>query len=63
MVNYLKQGLFKQSLVRHNFKAGIQHYTKVKKNWKNHLMCLKDKILLRKRAIIETVNDELKNLY
>ena len=25
-------------------------------------MTLKDKILLRKRAIIETVNDELKNL-
>jgi Transposase DDE domain len=28
---------------------------------KNHLMELKDKIVLRKRAIIETVNDELQN--
>lgn len=26
-------------------------------------MALKDKILLRKRSVIETVNDELKNIY
>lgn len=29
---------------------------------KNCLMELKDKILLRKRSIIETINDELKNI-
>jgi hypothetical protein len=29
---------------------------------KNTLMELKDKILLRKRSVIETVNDELKNI-
>lgn len=29
---------------------------------KNVLMELKDKILLRKRSVIETVNDELKNI-
>ena len=29
---------------------------------KNSLMSLADKILLRKRALIETVNDELKNI-
>ena len=29
---------------------------------KGHIMELQDKILLRKRAIIETINDELKNL-
>lgn len=29
---------------------------------KNSLMELKDKILLRKRSIIETINDELKNM-
>ena len=29
---------------------------------KNSLMQLKDKIILRKRALIETVNDELKNM-
>ena len=29
---------------------------------KNCLMQMSDKILLRKRAVIETVNDELKNI-
>ncbi|WP_423776704.1 transposase [Chryseobacterium indoltheticum] len=28
---------------------------------KNHIMKMEDKILLHKRAIIETINDELKN--
>ena len=36
--------------------------TKIKKNMKNSLMNLHDKILLRKRSVIETVNDELKNV-
>jgi len=31
--------------------------TKIKKNMKNSLMLLQDKILLRKRALIETVNE------
>ncbi|EKB60659.1 hypothetical protein HMPREF9700_00154 [Bergeyella zoohelcum CCUG 30536] len=35
------------------FSGGIQLFTKLKKNMKNHLMSLEDKILLRKRAIIE----------
>ena len=29
---------------------------------KNSLMSMSDKILLRKRSVIETVNDELKNI-
>ncbi len=29
---------------------------------KNSLMLIKDKILLRKKAIIETVNNQLKNI-
>lgn len=44
------------------FADGIQLFTKLKKNMKGHIMELRDKILLRKRAIIETINDELKNL-
>ena len=36
--------------------------SKVKNNMKNSLMSIADKILLRKRALIETVNDELKNI-
>ena len=29
---------------------------------KNQLMSLRDKIMLRKRSIIETINDQLKNI-
>jgi hypothetical protein len=36
--------------------------TRTKKNMKNRLVKLMDKILLRKRAVIESVNDQLKNL-
>lgn len=36
--------------------------TKIKKNMKNSLMNLHDKLILRKRTIIETVNDELNNV-
>ncbi|SDM37293.1 transposase, partial [Chryseobacterium taihuense] len=43
------------------FADGIQLFTKLRKNMKNHIMKMEDKILLRKRAIIETINDELKN--
>ncbi|CAD7808610.1 hypothetical protein CHRY9390_01859 [Chryseobacterium aquaeductus] len=39
----------------------IQLFTKLRKNMKNHIIKMEDKILLRKRAIIETINDELKN--
>lgn len=36
--------------------------TKIKKNMKNVFIPYADKILLRKRAVIESVNDELKNI-
>lgn len=51
-----------QTLFENLFLDGIQTITKVKNNMKNSLMSIADKILLRKRALIETVNDELKNI-
>ena len=36
--------------------------TKLRKNMKNRLLSLTDKLLLRKRSLIETVNDQLKNI-
>ena len=36
--------------------------TKLKSNMKGALMSVSDRLLLRKRAIVETVNDELKNI-
>jgi hypothetical protein len=40
----------------------IQLITKLRKNMKNQLMTLSDRILLRRRAIIETIIDQLKNI-
>jgi len=54
---YISQKLF-EKLLENN----VQLITNIKKNMKNRLMDLTDKILLRKRSIIETVHDFLKNI-
>lgn len=51
-----------KSLFEMLFVDDIHLITKVRKNMKNSLMNLQDKLRLRKRAVIETVNDELKNV-
>lgn len=56
------KGYIGQALFENLFLNGIQLVTKVKNKMKNSLMSIADKILLRKRALIETVNDELKNI-
>ena len=56
------RGYIGQALFENLFLNGIQLLTKVKNNMRNSLMSVSDKILLRKRALIETVNDELKNI-
>ena len=40
----------------------LQLITKRRKGMKNKLLPLADKLLLRKRALIETINDQLKNI-
>ncbi len=40
----------------------IQLITKLRKNMKNRLINLSDRILLRRRAIVETIIDQLKNI-
>jgi hypothetical protein len=54
---YLSNALFEEL-----FNRGITLITKIKKNMKNKLMQMDDKLLLRKRAVIESVNDFLKNI-
>ena len=56
------KGYLSKELFTLLFQQGVQLITKLKKNMKNKLMPLMDKILLRKRAIIETINDQLKNI-
>ena len=56
------KGYIGKNLFEKLFVDGIQLITKLKNNMKGAMMSGSDKLLLRKRAIIETVNDELKNI-
>ena len=56
------KGYISQSLFNTLFVSGIHLITKIRKNMRNTPMNMTDKILLRKRALIESVNDELKNI-
>lgn len=56
------KGYIGKELFQRLFVNGIQLITKLKNNMKGALMSVSDRLLLRKRAIIETVNDELKNI-
>jgi hypothetical protein len=55
---YLSQALFQQLLET----FGLRLITKLKSNMKNRLLAVEDKLLLRKRAIVETIIDQLKNI-
>jgi len=56
------KGYLSQELFEELFHKGITLFTKLRKNMKNKLIPLEDKLLLRKRAVIESVNDFLKNI-
>jgi hypothetical protein len=56
------KGYISAALFRSLWERGIQLITSIRKNMKNTLMPLMDKILLRKRSLIETVNDQLRNI-
>jgi Transposase DDE domain len=55
---YLSQALAEQLFVLH----GVRLITKLRKNMRNRLLAVADKLLLRKRALIETIVDQLKNV-
>jgi hypothetical protein len=44
------------------FEQGLHLITRLRKNMKNRLMHFSDKVLVRKRAIIESIIDQLKNI-
>jgi len=56
------KGYISNSLFETLMKRGLQLITKLRSNMKNRLVSIEDKMLLRKRSIIETVNDQLKNI-
>lgn len=59
---YADKGYVSQKLFDMLFNDDINIVTGLRANMKNRIMPLMDKILLRKRSVIETVNDELKNI-
>ena len=59
---YADKGSISQSLFASLFDRGVYIVTGIRTNMKNRLMDVYDKIMLRKRSIIETINDMLKNV-
>jgi hypothetical protein len=55
---YISQALVEQLIVDHR----VHLVTRLRKKMRNRLMEVSDKLLLRKRAIIESINDQLKNI-
>jgi hypothetical protein len=55
---YISQTLFEKLLTH-----GLQLVTGIKKTMKNKLLDLFDKIMLRKRSLIESINNQLKNVF
>ena len=59
---YADRGYISQKLKEILFVDGIHFVYKMRNNMKGGELPLSDKIMLRKRAVIESVNDELKNI-
>ena len=56
------RGYISAPLTQLLFEQGLHLITRLRKNMKNRLIHLSDKLLLRKRAIIESIIDQLKNI-
>lgn len=59
---YGDKGYISQALFEELFDRGLQLVTTLRKNMKPRMVLLWDKLMLRKRSVIETVNDQLKNI-
>ena len=59
---YGDRGYIGKKLFEELFQMGIHLVTNIRSNMKNRLLPLYDKMMLRKRFIIETINDQLKNI-
>ena len=59
---YADKGYVSKELTALLFDQGLHLVTGIRNNMKNVLMTMRDKILLRKRSVIETINDQLKNI-
>lgn len=60
---FADKGYISEKLSNILFVNDIHLITSIRNNMKNSLMTMSDKVMLRKRSVIETVNDELRNMY
>ena len=56
------RGYISGKLFKALFQRGLQLVTRIKKNMVNKLMPIMDRVLLEKRAVVESIIDQLKNL-
>ena len=56
------KGYLSQALFETLYERGLELITSLRKNIKGQLMLLSDRLMLRKRFIIETITDQLKNI-
>lgn len=57
------KGYISKTLFNELFRRGLQLITGIRGNMKNKLMPLFDKLVLRKRSMIESINNQLKNVF
>ena len=58
---YADKGCIGRELFKRLWRRGLHLITSIRRNMRNHLMPLADKLMLRKRFLIETVLDTLKS--
>jgi hypothetical protein len=56
------KGYISSEVSKNLLEKGVELFTTLRKNMKPRIMALRDRVLLRKRVLIETVNDQLKNI-
>lgn len=59
---FADKGYLSQPLTEQLLHQGLRLVTPIRKNMSNRLLPLLDKLWLRKRVLIETINDQLKNI-
>jgi hypothetical protein len=59
---FADRGYISKALFLQLYNQGLVLITTLRKNMNNRLILLEDKLMLRKRSIIETINDQLKNI-
>ena len=56
------KGYISAEIAKKLFKRGLKLFTTFRNKMKNKLIEIKDRVLLRKRVLVETINDQLKNI-